>query len=403
MSRTITNSKKSDLKDIHLRNIDGNDWAVLNDIRIKYNITWRRAIRRLAKRPQMMNTIFSSPDEPDICQRQSISTVYSLLPMWTANIASNLPSILGHGDITRLLCANKGECPLKADIIKRIDGGEAMSDIAEEMHLDENRYKMIMEHLCNDEICKGCPDYTPKRKPALIIGAGPSLYSKKHLELIDRFEGDVFVVGRVIKDVLEYRVPEYVSSLDAEDMETDFYDYPIVKDHMDEITAIMSVNVHPTTEKIWTGKKLFFNGYIPEQSVPNITHTLHLLTRCITISCAGNVGSGCWNLALYLGYNPIVLIGMNLSFPTLKEMKDFYPDREITYKRGYNPDFKCGYYIDNVFDSYRSSTLSWLKTMRQSAGIVTYNCTEGGGLYGKGIECMRFEDYLKGQDEHSLD
>ena len=91
------------------------------------------------------------------------------------------------------------------------------------------------------------------------------------------------------------------------------------------------------------------------------------------------------------------MIGMDLSFPTIRDLHKEYPDVEVEYKKGYNPFFKKSYYVNNVFETYRLVTVSCMAMSLATSGLQSINCTEAGSVHGKGVECMRFEDYLKGQ------
>ena len=73
--------------------------------------------------------------------------------------------------------------------------------------------------------------------------------------------------------------------------------------------------------------------------------------------------------------------------------------QNIGTKRGldkYFPEFifpldNEKYYTDPTYYWYREN---FLKLVRKSK-IKTYNCTEGGTLFGEGIECAYLEDYIQ--------
>lgn len=63
------------------------------------------------------------------------------------------------------------------------------------------------------------------------------------------------------------------------------------------------------------------------------------------------------------------------------------------FKKIYNPYWKCEAIVDPVFNHYREAFLEAVKMTEP--WVITVNCTGGGCLFGEGIYCMNFEDFLK--------
>jgi len=246
--------------------------------------------------------------------------------------------------------------------------------------------------------------------PALIIGAGPSLKRKKHLELLAEkgFEGKIFAVDAALKDCLEAGViPDYTVFLDASDMIFDFVNYNIIDEH--QPAAIMNVCTHPKVVNRWKGDIYWYQTYLEEIFVPNVTSLIWDLTGKTAITPGGQCASLGWMLAHVKKYNPIVLIGVDLSYPADMELegtrlfKYYYEnkgnrDKEQTLKffdKTYHHNFfntDCKF--DLTFDQYANIAKRQFKEMNEVGGRII-NCTEGGTLEGEGIECMCFEDLLK--------
>ena len=414
-------------KDFHIRSIDKKHFDEINKIRKMRNYTWAEMFEHFYVHRGSFISMLGREMKEDICSTKSGQTVHKLLPLWCSNIAHNIPDILQAGDISNIICETRKDnsCPKLAKLKEMLYDKKNEYDvdaISKELSIPPDLISILIRNIMTymfqngtgSAMCITCDKYKASNKPALIIAGGPSLKTYNHLALLKKygFDGDIFVVSKVLKDVLEAGiVPKYVGALDAEEFDTTFIDYDIVDKYSDQMTGLFGINIHPTTVNRWKGKRYYFSGYIGEE-IPNISHIFHLMTETSNISVSGNIGSCIYNIASYLGYNKMILIGMDLSFPSLKSMKEYYPlatekewnsqdvvngKKQPKYKRGYNPDFKKTYYTEPVFEAYKISTLSWTKTMT-STGIQVVNCSEQGSLHGNGIVSMKFEEYLKSQN-----
>jgi hypothetical protein len=67
------------------------------------------------------------------------------------------------------------------------------------------------------------------------------------------------------------------------------------------------------------------------------------------------------------------------------------------YKEFYHPTFRQKAYTDLVFYHYRQAFLSLQQSVKRWFRMYggTINCTEGGTLFGPGIKCMRFSEFLE--------
>ena len=400
---------------------------MVNGLRKARKYSWKQFFDHLSAYRKELKLLLSKNPTPGVCSVKSIHTITALLPKWCDNIAQNMSDILKSGDISCLVCKTRknNKCH-KLDKLKEMvndpDHEYEIEDIARECELPLDMMEYLVKQsmtyhfvpIAGSHICIGCKERILASEPALIISGGPSVYTYNHLDLLKEygFKGDIFVVGKMLKDVLEKGiVPDYVGAIDAAEEDTKFFDYDIVDKYSDKMIGLFGITTHPTTQQRFKGKRYYFSGYIGESETPNISHIFHLMTRTSNISVSGNIGSCMYNVASYLGYNPIVMIGMDLSFPTVQDMKDYYPwatdddwkrtinigGKEVPmYKRKMNPVYKKPYYVDSVFESYEISHKSWAKNLAFH-GIQTINCSEQGALYGKYIKNIRFKEYLENQ------
>lgn len=426
------NDNKPEIIDKHIRSLNKESWDSINELRRLRKYSWRAFFDHLHKYKKDFTLFLSRDAGAKLCTEKSLQTVSILLPKWCDNIARNMPDILSSGDISCLVCkSKKNNTCLKTDKLREMVFDKIheyeLEDIAKECGIPDEYINYMLRQLytyhfipiAGSVMCIDCPNRVTYPKPALIIGGGPSLKHHDHLKLLKEhgFDGDIFVVSKSLKEVLDHGIiPKYVGALDAEEFDTTFFDHDIADKYSDQITGLFGITTHPTTQERWKGQRHYFSGYISEVETPNISHIFHLMTRTSNISVSGNIGSCMYNIASFLGYNPIVMIGMDLSFPTLENMKQYYPnsteddwkrkikvgDKEVPmYKRGYNPELQKQYFMDSVYESYVISHKSWAKTLH-AQGIRTINCTEQGALHSEYIENMRFEEYLKNQNNKEV-
>lgn len=287
-----------------------------------------------------------------------------------------------------------------------IDVNTVMSLLPEWLQNIRENFKLVKEG--ND--IKILPE--GNRTPALIIGAGPTLYRNKHLELLAKkgFTGQIFATDAVLKDCLEAGIiPDYVTFTDASPKILKFIDHNIIDEYADKLKAIMNIHMHPSVVNRWKGDIYWYQSYIDDFIAPNLKFILFELTHKAILIGGGQTASIGWALAALKNYNPIILIGLDLSYPMdmdirgtrlvehylsfFNNMEDVLKIFDKTYHhKFFNTDCKFEIRFDN-YTFIAKKHLKWLK----DAGFQIINCTEGGTLEGEGIECMWFKDYLDSQ------
>lgn len=405
----------------HFRKLPKESFDNINKSRKICKLTWGEVFERLdSKKELLLNRILGINPHATHCQEQSVATITRLLPLWCENISGNMEYINKYGPATKIICDTHPNCwkleklheQIKSPDIFSVEEAAEVTKIPKEL-IECSQQIVLMKgvNYAGTVACSDCEHYTLAKKPAIIIANGPSLVTHNNLELINKygFNGDIFCVTAALKKVLEAGiVPKYIGSLDAEDKDTDFIDYPIVdkavEENPDKMIGLFGTTVHPTTNKRYKGNRVFYTGHVAELDAPNISHTVHLLTKAPAMNTCGNIGSSLWSLAIFLGYNPLILIGFDLSWETFDDMLKYHPkskkedwfdeNGKPRYKRWYNKEYKKQYFTEPVFESYKISTLEWIRVLGKN-GVITINCTEQGALHGKGIINMKFEDYLK--------
>jgi len=330
------------------------DCAALQSLLKKYGISWHDLIHQLATYPDIVEQALELPPEIDNIMLVDATTLHGFMPLWMDNIHENFADIKNGPDVL--------DMP-KTDL------------------------------------------------PALIIGAGPSLYRNNHLQLLADvgFDGVVFAADRVLKDCLDMGVvPDYVCVLDGQEGILPFIDHQIVDDYAEQIDAIMCVMAHPKVVKRWGGKIYWFVNSISDNIAPNVGYLLHHLLKKTEITTAGHVSSLGWSIAHTIGSRTIALIGVDLSYPTDmpveetvnydKYVKAFDGDVKKTkdcYTTYHHKFFDTDCYFDPVFSSYIKCSLGHFASA-SIAGSTIINCTEGGAIEGDDVVCMRFADFLDG-------
>jgi len=311
----------------------------------------------------------------------------------------------------------------------------------------ENFWKKIYHKIIYDEWLENFPlnltniwkessaaELTPtnsktKLKSAIVIGRGPSVKKKGHLEMLAKsnFNGAIICCDGALITTLKAGVtPDkfpnfYVTTIDPRQKIGEYYDDKIVDKYGDKIKGIFSTIVKPTTiEKArksgikihWLhslfdyeeGKKSF--NQISASMVRAKNHSEGLPA----IQTGGNVGTSSWFIAWRILKCPTVaLIGINHGWneddPWEKIMShgsDFVktdvidrknPTFKKLFKKIYNTDFNCYCIVDPLFQFYSSALKEFI--VKSPEWLTTINATEGGSIFGDRIIGTPFHSFLE--------
>lgn len=339
-------------------------WKGVNELRQKNNLTWNDLFKRINNYQDWAEHLFRLPQEPSLGDKLNAVTVTNYMPLWLSNIYNYF---------------------LK----------EPFKDIHD--------VKEIFG--------------TAKAKPAVVIGAGPSLHEYNHLELLAQSEfyknkiGPVLTTSHNIKDCLEAGVvPDYMILLDPEPVMLLHVDHEIIDKYADKITGIFSITTHPDVLNRWKGKKLFFMPSISERTIPNVQAVFSgFFPMLQEMNALANAGSFSWSIAKFLGCNPIVLIGMDEGFlmdtdvedtPYYRALKQPSITREEVIKTCFmyhkHSFFNTERYTDDIYGSFARNMIAIAKQVKEEEGVVTINCTGGGFIDDPNvIENEWFNKWLK--------
>lgn len=144
----------------------------------------------------------------------------------------------------------------------------------------------------------------------------------------------------------------------------------------------------------------FFDDY---DKFDSLTRKLHASNGLPCLNAGGNVGAAAWVIAhAVLEKKRIALVGMDMSYydDTPYEKTQYYNEIVGLVGQGrldevfvwiHNPYVGRDYFTDPAYLWYRDSFLE----MAREADCTTYNCTEGGILFGPGVTFMPLETFLE--------
>lgn len=266
-----------------------------------------------------------------------------------------------------------------------------------------------------------------QNEPAIVIGRGPSVKKKKHLELLanSNFKGSIICCDGILKNALEAGVTPtkfpkyYVVSIDPYDPAKTFYESEIVKKYGSSINGIFSTIVKPTTVENARNAGINIHWLHSLFDYDEGKKSFNQLSAQIirskkksglpAIQTGGNVGTSSWFIAWrILKCNTVCLIGINHGWEESDSWEKIIshgsnlidinavdrnsPSFKKLFRTVYNPDFDCNCIIDPLFQFYSSALKEFIA--RSPDWLTTINSTEGGSIFGKKILGMKFQEFL---------
>ncbi|MDP3954698.1 MAG: hypothetical protein Q8Q06_04810 [bacterium] len=285
-------------------------------------------------------------------------------------------------------------------------------------------------------------------KPAIVIVGGPSLHRKNPVAKIiaSGFRGDIVTtdgsLGYCLRNGL---VPDYVVSLDPHpkrivrwfgdtELETrpedDYFErqdldkehwknqeecnqqlIKLINEHGKRIKAILSTSVDASVTKRCIESRMEIYWWNPlyddPQEQDSISKSLFESNRIPCMVTGGNVGTAAWILAhSVLKNNHVAVVGMDLGYAPgtpLLNTQYYYELLELLGNRVaevfievYNPHINETWFTDPTYYWYRKVFLD----LAGEANCVTYNCTEGGTLFGEPIHFTHLSNFLSKFSKH---
>lgn len=147
----------------------------------------------------------------------------------------------------------------------------------------------------------------------------------------------------------------------------------------------------------------WFNPMLDDPDGPqSATRDVFRRNRLPCVNAGGNVGTACWMMAhAVLGKRHVALAGIDFSYyddtdrlrtQYYYEIRDLVGEERLNdvFVRVFNPHLGQWFYTDPAYMWYRQCFLE----LAPDAECKTYNCTEGGILFGDGIEFMTLTRFL---------
>jgi len=263
-------------------------------------------------------------------------------------------------------------------------------------------------------------------KAAIVIGAGPSLTTHKHLEILEKsdFQGSIICTDRILSKALNAGITPkkfqnyFVVTIDPANVIKKFYEEKIVRRYSSSINGIFTTVTDPETVSAarkagikihWLhalfdyneGKKSF------NQMSALMVRAKNHFDGLPALQTGGNVGTSSWFVAWQiLKCNMVCLIGINHSWDENdplesmlshckipKEIKNNVSITDQLFPKMFNPDFNCFYILDPIFQYYSNALKEFV--LRTPSFVTTINATEGGCIFGERITSMKFSKFLE--------
>ena len=264
-----------------------------------------------------------------------------------------------------------------------------------------------------------------KLKSAIVIGRGPSVKKKGHLELLAKsnFNGAIVCCDGALINTLKAGVtPEkfpnfYVATIDPRREIGEYYDDKIVDKYGDKIKGIFSTLSHPQAVENArkSGIKIHWlhSLFDYEEGKKSFNQISAMIVRAKNhknglpaIQTGGNVGTASWFIAWkILKCDTVGLIGLNHGWNENDDWNEILshsnapsdidrnsPEFKKLYPKVYNPDFDCYCIQDPTYQYYSNATKEFIK--RSPEWLTTINATEGGCLFGDRIVSTSFKKFL---------
>ena len=279
---------------------------------------------------------------------------------------------------------------------------------------------------------------------AIVVGAGPSLHKRDPVSqvLASGFTGEVICADGALPYCLRNGlVPDYVVSvdpnhtrivrwfgdpsldearlqaddyfrrqdldpyLDSDELEKNREVTQLVDKHAPAIKGIIATCASPAVANrcIQAGFDIYWwNPLYDDISEPgSLSRQVYEMNKAPCMGTGGNTGSAAWVFAnMVLRKKEIALVGMDFGYapgtPLLKtqyytELLDLYGDNvRDAYIDVENPYTNEVWLTDPAYYWFRQVLLQ----MAKDADCATYNCTEGGILFGEGLEYSSLSGFL---------
>lgn len=262
-----------------------------------------------------------------------------------------------------------------------------------------------------------------KKSSAIIIGRGPSIKKNNHLELLANsdYNGTIICSDGILISALKAGITPnkfkkfYVVTIDTQDRQKIFYDHPLVKKYGKNIRAIISSTISPETlnviknsglEIFWIHTLVDYNkGKNSFNYISGVMSKIKNKNNGLpAIQTGGNVGTSAWVIAwAILKKSHIGIIGIDHGYYSEDRSNDdhIFPkemdQNSQAFKKAYpiihNSKYNCDIQQDPIFQYYSNALKEFIRKV--SHKVTTVNATEGGAIFGDGIDCDSLKNFIQ--------
>ncbi len=242
--------------------------------------------------------------------------------------------------------------------------------------------------------------------PAMAVTVDP------HATRIVRWLGDPSLTEESIRTDDYYRRQDQDDAF-ADELRTNRRIIDLLNARGPEIRMAVCTSASRTVVErvLQTGMQIYWwNPIMDDPDAPNsVTRELQNMNGLPCINAGGNVGTASWMLAsALLEKRNVALTGVDFSYYTGTPYKNtqYYWDAvalvgeaelDSIYMRVFNPHLKSWFFTDPAYMWYREIFLE----MARDSDSKTYNCTEGGILFGDPIHFTPLSAFLAEMGYHS--
>jgi hypothetical protein len=236
--------------------------------------------------------------------------------------------------------------------------------------------------------------------PDLVVTADP------HTKRIVRWFGDPTLTEASLAEDDYFKRQDMDISF-ASELETNREILGLLAKHGKNMRIALSTSASELVVRRATecGMQIFWwNPMLDDPDRPDsVTRRLHATNGMPCVNAGGNVGAACWMIATeVLAKSAVAVTGMDFSYydGTPYSQTQYYKELvalvgedklDSVYMRLFNPHTKEWAFTDPAYMWYRENFLE----MVRDSDCQTANCTEGGILFGDGIEFIKLEEFVR--------
>ena len=243
-----------------------------------------------------------------------------------------------------------------------------------------------------------------KNIPAIIVSAGPSL--EKNIRKLKEIKNKALIIAvdTAIKPLFSHNIsPHFIITIDPQKKNSKYFRNVNFK----ESVLIAESSVDKEAIDSFNGAIYFINSIFPLAK-----YFMEELGDRGDITTGGSVSTAAYDFAIRIGANPIIMVGLDLSFPNYQtHIKGSYHEENFfteiykldsydsrIYKvliagnlREEKNIYNEKVWTDSRFDMYKN----WYEEQcEKNNKIKFYNATEGGIII-NGMENIKFEELIK--------